>query len=116
MLIRSYDKSVTLLIEHSKKSRHFQNDRIARYHKILSLEKIPVIDKSFLVDNGHEKGMEIHCVSTHGIIYIYNQKSRKLVTMIIARPNQIKRLYESCGKNIPAEILVEAKQNNMRKK
>ena len=116
MLIRSYDKSVTLLIEHSKKSRHFQKDRIARYHKILSLEKIPVIDKSFLVDNGHEKGAEIHCVSTHGIIYIYNQKSRKLVTMIIARPNRIKRLYDSVGENAPSEILQEAKNNNIKRK
>lgn len=115
MTIKPYTKSVTLLIDHSHHSRHFQRDRLTRYHKILSVEKFPVIDSAFLVDKNHDKGKEIHCVSTHGIIYIYNQNSRKLVTMIIARPNQIKRLYESCGKNIPEIILQEAKKNNTKK-
>lgn len=115
MTIKPYTKNINLLIEHSKKSRHFQQDRLSRYRKILSLEKFPVINESFLVDNGHKKGMEIHCVSTHGIIYIYNYNSRKLITMIIARPNQIKRLYESCGENIPEIILQEAKKNNTKK-
>lgn len=117
MMIEAYTntKSVSMLIEHSHHSNHFHNDRMKRYRKILSLEKFPVINESFLVDNGHEKGKEIHCVSMHGIVYIYNYNSRKLITMILARPNQIKRLYDSVGKNVPAEILQEAKKNNIRK-
>lgn len=63
-----------------------------------------VID-SFIVDKGHEKGRERHCITDHGIIIVYNARSRKLVTKLIARPGQIKRYYANTSKQPPENIL-----------
>ena len=59
-----------------------------------------VID-SFLVDKGHPMGAEVHCVTDTGLIIVYNATSKKLVTKLIARPNQIKRLYEGVDRKAP---------------
>ena len=86
------------------KSFHM-NDRDNRLKTVLKIEKQMKIDRSFLVDKGHKDGQEVHVVTTNGIIFIYNFmklfscSQNALVTILIARPNQVKRLYESC--NIP---------------
>ena len=36
-------------------------------------------------------GAELHTITSTGIIIIRNQKTNKMVTKLIARPNQIKR-------------------------
>ena len=65
-----------------------------------------IIDK-FVVDKGHSNGMELHCVTDNGIILIYNLQSEKLITKIVARPQQIKRLYRNAGKEnkIPSWLM-----------
>lgn len=52
---------------------------------------------SFRVDKFHKKGAEIHSVSNNGLIFVHNERTMKLVTVLIARPNQVKRLYADCG-------------------
>jgi hypothetical protein len=47
--------------------------------------------KSIIVDKGHENGLEIHTVTSQGIVYIGNATTQKLVTFLIARPEQLKR-------------------------
>lgn len=64
-----------------------------------------IIDR-FIVDRGHPNGAEIHNVTDTGIIIIQNLKTKKLVTMLIARPNQIKRYYEDRQMIVP-EWLIE---------
>lgn len=61
-----------------------------------------VVD-SFVVDKGHPNGLEIHEVRDNGLIIIYNKNSGRLVTKLIAREKQIKRLYEVSGKDPPSE-------------
>ena len=74
-----------------------------------------VVD-SFTVDKGHIHGKEIHCVTDNGIIIVYNAASKKLVSKLIARPQQIRRYYQNTGREPPKEykkILELAKQHQI---
>lgn len=66
------------------------------------------------VDRGHKNGTEIHVVTDSGIIKIYNTRTRKHVTDLIARPNQIKRVYNSAGRYAPKWLLEIAFENQNR--
>lgn len=63
-----------------------------------------VID-SFVVDKGHKDGVEIHSITDTGLIIIHNQHTGKLVTKLIARPEQIKRYYKDSDKHPPKWLL-----------
>lgn len=63
-----------------------------------------VID-SFIVDKGHKDGAEIHSITDTGLIIIHNQNTGKLVTKLIARPEQIKRYYKGSEKHPPKWLL-----------
>ena len=63
-----------------------------------------VID-SFIVDKGHKDGLEKHCITDTGLIIVYNLESQKLVTKLIARPQQIKRYYKDDDKTPPRWLL-----------
>ena len=63
-----------------------------------------VID-SFIVDKGHVKGLERHDITDNGIIIIYNAMSGKLVSKLIARPNQIKRYYQGTNREPPPSLI-----------
>lgn len=71
-----------------------------------------VID-SFIVDKGHEKGRERHCITDHGIIIVYNARSRKLVTKLIARPQQVRRYYENTNRRPPKEVIEICREHQM---
>lgn len=60
---------------------------------------------SFIVDNGHPHGLEMHCVTDNGVIVIFNKDSGKLCTKLLARKNQIKKLYQGVGKQPPKWLL-----------
>lgn len=47
----------------------------------------------FLVDKGHVNGPEYHCINVNGIIYIFNERSLRLITVEGARGGQLKRYY-----------------------
>ena len=74
-------------------SKHYQTDRQAREAIIRQIGMGQVI-KSVVVDKGHINGPEIHEVTSTGIVVIYNQRTRKMITKLIARPAQIERYYE----------------------
>lgn len=57
----------------------------------------------FVVDKGHRNGLEVHSITDNGIILIHNMKSGKLITKLCARENQIKRYYQSTGREPPPE-------------
>lgn len=48
---------------------------------------------TFIWDRGHKDGLEKHVLTTTGLIYIYNLRSGRLITVLIARPGQVKRYY-----------------------
>lgn len=91
-------------------SSHYKNQRYKRekfINKYLNSDG-KVID-SFLVDKGHKNGIERHEVTENGIIIIYNAASNKLVTKLIAREWQIKRLYNNVGREPPKWLIELAK-------
>lgn len=73
-------------------SRHYEIDRQKRNEIVHTIgEGTPVVE--FKVDRGHKNGPELHVITNTGLIKIYNFRTHKLVTVLIARPNQIRRLY-----------------------
>lgn len=56
---------------------------------------------SFIVDTGHPNGDEVHTITEKGLIVIQNKESGKLITILAARPGQIKRYWISLGIPFP---------------
>ena len=59
----------------------------------LILEESAKVLKIAVVDKGHANGEEIHVVYNNGVVKIYNQNTRKFITVLIARVPQVER-YE----------------------
>ena len=47
--------------------------------------------KIAVVDKGHANGDEIHIIYNNGIVKVYNERTRKFITVLIARVPQIER-------------------------
>lgn len=97
-------------------TNHYKNKRYKREKFINEHFSDGYIVDEFIVDRGHPKGVEHHCITNNGVIIIYNLVSGKLVTKLLARPQQIRRYYESSGKETPLEyneILRLAREHNI---
>jgi len=84
-------------------SKHYNNSRELRETIIRAIGYGNIV-KSVVVDNGHPNGPEIHQLSDTGIITIYNQRTLKMITKLIARPGQVRRYYKQ-GESIPKKII-----------
>lgn len=91
-------------------SKHYTNDRAER-EKVIEMIGYGAIVAEFVVDRGHKNGAEVHKISTTGIITIYNQRSGKLITKLIARPGQIRRYYPNG--NAPKNLIKKAIDNTV---
>lgn len=60
------------------------------------------------IDNHHVKGREVHKVTDTGIIIIMNELTRKIITVLIGRPAQIKKLYSIQGQKPPHKLMTIA--------
>lgn len=98
-------------------SEHYNNERYNREEFINEyLHGDGNIIDEFIVDKGHPHGAERHCITDNGVIIVFNLNSGKLVTKLLARPQQIKRYYESTGREPPSnydEILRLAREHNI---
>lgn len=65
----------------------------------------------FLVDKGHENGLEEHYVTDTGLIVIRNHNTHKAITVLIARPAQLSRYYNAMGMAAPRIINQTARYN-----
>lgn len=90
-----------------KTSKHYELERKERERRIKEIGEGTIICET-IVDKGHKNGPEIHKISDTGIIIIYNQRTHKLITKLIARPAQIKRYFKSA----PQELLYKAYYNS----
>ena len=92
-------------------SKHYSKDRQEREKTIEMIgQGTPVAE--FVVDNGHRNGPTIHVITSTGIINIYNQRTHKLVTKLVARPGQIRRYYKNG--NAPKELVEKAYNNTVK--
>lgn len=83
-------------------SKHWRADRQRRSQIIAQIGFGQVV-KEVVVDRGHKNGPEIHKITTTGLVVIYNQRTGIMITILIARPNQIKRYYAE--NEAPQEII-----------
>ena len=90
-------------------SIHYTKDREDRENRIKMIGYGKAVAQ-FVIDRGHKNGPEIHEITDTGIINIYNERTKKLVTKLIARPGQIKRYF--INEVIPAGLLEKAKYNS----
>lgn len=93
-------------------SKHYQIDRVKR-EEIINMIGTGYVVKSVIIDRGHANGPEIHEITSTGIINIYNKKTHKLVTKLIARPGQIRRYYKNG--NAPRNLIEKAIDNTVKK-
>lgn len=85
-------------------SKHYKNKRYSREEFIEEhLNGDGYMIDGFIVDRGHIKGAEVHSITDNGIIIVHNLKSGKLVTKLLARPQQIKRYYQRTKRQPPPE-------------
>lgn len=86
-------------------TKHYATERISRTQIIDSVIGRGHVLKKVYWDKGHFNGPELHCITDTGIIEIYNIYSGKHITDLIARPNQINRLYKMHNKTAPKWLL-----------
>ena len=70
----------------------------------LIIEESAKVIKIAVVDKGHANGEEIHGVYNHGIVKIYNEHTRKFITVLIARVPQIERYKIKVTKTMRGKI------------
>lgn len=91
------------------RSRHYSQDRRNREDCIRRRIGYGIVIAKFLVDRGHANGAEIHEITDTAIINVYNERTHKLITKLIARPGQIRRYYENG--DAPQDVLDKAYYN-----
>ena len=89
-------------------SAHYTMDRQTREEVIRQIGYGQII-KTVEVDRGHKNGPEIHKISDTAIITVYNKRTGKMITKLIARPAQIRRYYEN--ETIPQNLLRLAREH-----
>ena len=57
----------------------------------LIIEESAKVLKIAVVNKGHKNGNEIHIVYNNGVVKVYNENTRKFITVLIARVPQIER-------------------------
>lgn len=93
-------------------SKHYTNDRKRREEIIKEIGYGRTV-KSVVIDRGHRNGAEIHEISNTGIITIYNERTGKMITKLIARPSQITRYYNE-NEKVPS-FLIEIAREHQKK-
>lgn len=67
-----------------------RSKRLQVAERLITEESAKVL-KIAVVDKGHKNGEEIHVIFNNGIVKVYNARTRKFVTVLIARVPQIER-------------------------
>ena len=57
----------------------------------LIIEESAKVLKIAIVNKGHANGSEIHVVYNNGVVKVYNEHTKKFITVLIARVPQIER-------------------------
>ncbi len=89
---------------------HYTRDRQERENLIQTIGNGNVV-KRVVIDRGHRNGAEIHEITDNAIINIYNQRTGKLITKLIARPGQIRRYWDG---RVPNEIYKKAVEHEKK--
>ena len=70
----------------------------------LIIEESAKVIKIAVVNKGHRNGNEIHLVYNNGIVKVYNERTRKFITVLIARVPQVERYKVKVTKTMRNKI------------
>ncbi len=99
-------KRATLMNRERCNTQH-SGERLNRIHA----KPTTKIEKYFIVDKGHLGGEEYHFITVEAQDYVFSKKTKKFITVLNCRPNQIRRLYEPLNLPIPRYLLAKATEN-----
>lgn len=74
----------------AQKTEHITRDRADRIEAYNTAQWLD----AFEVDKNHPHGTEAHIIDARGYIHIYNTRTKRHITVLSARPAQIKRYYK----------------------
>lgn len=70
----------------------------------LIIEESAKVIRIAVVNKGHKNGNEIHVIFNNGIIKVYNERTRKFITVLIARVPQVERYKIKVTKTMQSKI------------
>lgn len=105
-VIKEVEVSKSILKTMVENGRQHLQDRQNRLD-LLDLDTL-TIWKSFFVDKDHADGIEVHIITDKADIIVCNVKDRSAITVLHARPMQIKRYI---NERVPSELWERAKLN-----
>ena len=76
----------------------------------LIIEESAKVIKIAIVNQGHENGNEVHLVYNNGVVKVYNERTRKFITVLIARVPQIERYKVKITRTMRKKIESHIKQ------
>ncbi len=76
----------------------------------LILEESAKVLKIAVVNKGHKNGNEIHVIFNNGIVKVYNARTHKFITVLIARVPQVERYKIKVTKTMRNKIKSHIKQ------
>ena len=76
----------------------------------LIIEESAKVVKIAIVNKGHANGNEIHIVYNNGVVKVYNENTRKFITVLIARVPQVERYKIKVTKTMRNKIKSHIKQ------
>ena len=82
---------------------------VKRSHRLqvaerLIIEESAKVLKIAVVNKGHKNGNEIHVVFNNGIVKVYNARTHKFITVLIARVSQVERYNIKVTKTMKNKI------------
>ena len=88
---------------------------VKRSHRLqvaerLIIEECAKVVKIAVVNKGHKNGNEIHIIYNNGVVKVYNARTRKFITVLIARVPQIERYKVKVTKTMRKKINLHVKQ------
>lgn len=96
---------------------HFSLDRRVRHTNIVSHIGEGTYIATFVCDTNHPNGNELHSIFDNGIILVQNERTKKIVTEMVARPNQIKRYWTLADNEFPIKykyILAKCREHEQK--
>ena len=76
----------------------------------LIIEESAKVLKIAVVDKGHKNGNEVRLVYNNGIVKVYNERTHKFITVLIARVPQIERYKVKITRTMRKKIESHVKQ------
>mgnify|MGYP003445769391 CR=1 FL=1 len=80
-----------------------RNTRVNKANQLIRVENATII-ASFEINKGHKNGNEVHVIYNNGVIRIYNIRTKKHITDLIAREPQVTRYGIKLTKTMQKKI------------